>query len=240
MKKSVSVVIPAYNEDKTIEATVNKVDKIVKSLFYDYELLVFDDGSIDKTGRILDKLAKKSPKMRIFHNMQNMNAGYNFRMGISKARKEYVVLLPGGDSVTISSIKNFMKKIGDGNIVIAYVGNPKTRRVYRRIISYIVTKALNLLFGLNVKYFFGIAAYKTELVRKVKATSNSFALLTEILVRMIRRGYSYVEVPMYGHKGGDSSTSAFRIRNIAGVIVTVLRLLSETYSMNAAKITHSK
>lgn len=227
--KSVSIVVPSYNDEKHIEMTIKKINGIAAKLFDDYEVLIFDDGSEDKTGEIVDRLAKKNSKIKVFHNTKNMNVGYNFRMGIKHAAKKYVMLLPGPDSMLVDSIRYFMTKIGDADIVVAYTANKEARPYYRRIVSYLATTALNLLFGLRMKYLFGMQAYETSLVRKVKVTTNSFGILPEIIIRLVKRGHSYKELPLYARDYAHDSTTAFRIKNIAGVITVIIRLFFDIH-----------
>ena len=229
MKKSISIVIPMYNEEKNLESSIIGVDNIAKRLFDDYELLVFDDFSQDRTGEIADRLAKENRKIKVFHNNKNMNVGYNYRMGIRQASKEYVMLLPSPDSVTIKSIENFMRKIGEADLVIAYVGNKKARPLNRRVISYLVTIMINILFGLRLKYFFGIQGYKTRLVKNIKISTNSFASLSEIPIRLIKKNYLYKELPVYTKKIENEPSRAFRIKNVVGVISLVFRLFFEIH-----------
>lgn len=230
MKKSVSIIIPLYNEEKGLERILNKVTNMIDKLFDDYELLIFDDGSKDKTGEIINSLAKKNSKVRAFHNIKNMNMGYNFRMGIKYATKKYLMFLPGPDNMTMGSIRNFMTKVGDEPIVKGYIANQAIRPLYRRIISWTFTNILNLLFGLHMKHYLTMAAYETELIRNVKKTTNSFALPAEVLIRLVKEGHPYEEVPIYaiyGLKMKANSTNVFRIKNVAGVIMTVIRLFFE-------------
>ena len=88
------------------------------------------------------------------------------------------------------------------------------------------TSAYNI-FNLNLKYFFGPQAYETKLIKKVKMTTNSFGLLPEILIRLIKTGYSYKELPYYTQEVPYNSTTAFRVKNISDIIMTILRLFFE-------------
>lgn len=227
MKKSVSIVIPAYNEGEELDATIGDVDRIASNAFDDYELLIFDDCSTDKTGELADKLAKENPRIRVFHNKENMNMGYNFRMGIKHAAKNYVMLLSGPDSVSLNSIEAFMSKIGETSVLSSYIANQEIRPRYRRSISFLVTSTLNLLFGLKLGYYFGMQAYETKTAKKLKLTTNSFALLAEALVRSIKSGYSHKEILYYVRAVKGTSTTAFRMRNVAGIIALVSRLFFE-------------
>jgi len=222
MKKSVSIIIPAYNDEESLDAAVKDVNKIASRLFGDYEILIFDDHSTDSTGKIVDTLARH-PKIKAFHNKRNMNVGYGYRQGIKLASKEYVMLLPGPDSNTMESLEEYMKKIGEADIVTSYTGNNDSRLGYRLFISNLASVMLNLLFGLRLKYFFGMQMYKTDLVRKVKTTTNSFGIYAEILIPLAKAGYSVKEVPIEALQE-TSSTTALRLRNILGIASVITRL----------------
>ncbi len=227
MKKSVSIIIPAYNEDKVLEKTLKNIYKIVNEVFDNYELLIVDDGSTDRTGEIIDNFAKKHSGIRPFHNKKNMNLGYNYRLGIKNATKNYVMLLPGPDNMTLDSIKKFMSNVGTDTVVIGYIANQDIRPLFRRIMSVFFVNTLNLLFGLRLKHYMTLQSYETKSVQKVKLTTNSFALPAEILIRLLKRGYSYKEVPIYNKELDHNKTMCFRFRNLVGIIALVTRLLFE-------------
>ena len=73
--KSISIIIPAYNEEKNLADAVKTINAAVKSVFKDYELLILDDGSSDGTGVIADNLAKKNAKIRVIHFSRNRGFG---------------------------------------------------------------------------------------------------------------------------------------------------------------------
>ena len=133
-KRSITVMVPAYNEEKNLAKTVGKYDTVVKSLFDDYEFIIFDDCSSDRTGEIADELAKKNKNMRVVHNKQNMGMGYNYREGIKLSQKGYYIYFNGKGEVLSSSAREILSHIGEADIIISYIGNPEARSLYRRII----------------------------------------------------------------------------------------------------------
>ena len=156
-----------------------------------------------------------------------MNAGYNYRNGIKSATKEYVMLLPAPDMLQMESLEDFLKHIGERGIIFAYIANRTHRPLYRRAISFNVTNTLNLLFGLHLKYFFGLQAYKSDIIKRINTSTNSFALLPELLIRTIKERNDYLEMPYYVRPLKLNKTTAFRLRNILGVIKTILKLFVE-------------
>lgn len=223
--KSIAVIIPAYNEEVNLARAVKNYDAAVRSMFDDYELIIFNDCSHDRTGEIADELARKNSRIKVVHNRRNMGLGYNFREGANLSGKEYCILLPGEGEVIGSSIKGILSHIGEADLIIPYFGNPEVRQLYRNIVSWGFTTLLNLSFGHNLKYYNGPVLYKTEMLKNVKMTTNSFAYQAEILIRLFKKGHSFKEVSYDVEK--TEGTTSFRIKNIAGVFFTVLRLFFE-------------
>ena len=229
-KKSLSVIIPAYNEEKNLAGAVSTIDKSVKQIFDDYELIILNDGSSDKTGLIAAELAKKNPKIRFVDFKVNRGVGAMYQEGIMRARKEYVIMLPGDDETADESVTEILLHTGEADMVTSYTINKEARPLLRRIVSTSFTAMLNILFGFHLKYYTGLVVYKTDLVKKVKMTTNSFAFQAEIIIRLLKGGHSYKEVPMVIRRydragaGWKKVFRIFRIRNIIGVLMTVIRL----------------
>ena len=95
-----SVIIPAYNCEETIE---NTVDSIAESGIKDYEILIIDDGSTDKTGSICDSLSQKMPSVRCIHQI---NAGVSAarNCGIENSQGEYILFFDADDSLDSNSL----------------------------------------------------------------------------------------------------------------------------------------
>jgi dolichol-phosphate mannosyltransferase len=234
---SLSIVVPAFNEEEHLEKAVAKYNRVAKSLFKDYEIIIFNDCSIDKTGMIADKIAKKNPKVRVVHNKKNMGLGYNYRTGFKLAKKEYFIGLSGEGDAEEASVRRILKHAGKADIILSYINNPHDRPWMRRLLSSSFTIILNTLFGLKVKYYNGYVLHKTKILKKVRMSTNSFAYQAEITVRLLKapkskwekkeKRYSYMEVPYSTAKTVGSSM--FRIKNIIGMGTTVLTLLNDIY-----------
>ncbi|MEK6983824.1 MAG: glycosyltransferase family 2 protein [Nanoarchaeota archaeon] len=226
--KSISIIIPAYNEEKNLADAVKTIDSVVKRMFKDYEFLILDDGSSDATGAIADSLAKKNTRIRVIHFGRNMGFGYAYRKGVYHSRKKYVMLVPGDNEILKKSITEILNHVGEADIIIPYIANKEVRTVTRRLISMFFTNMLNILFGFHIKYYNGLVLYESSLVKKVRMTTDSFAFQAEILIRLLKKGYSYKEVPMHIKEPAKGhTTKIFKIRNLVGVVSSVTRLFFE-------------
>lgn len=229
MERSITILISAYNEERNLRAAVRGINEAVSSVFGDYELIILDDGSTDKTPEIADQLAKENRRIMVIHNKRNMNVGYSYRAGVAAATKKYVMILPGSGGIPQESIKAFLQHVGEKDIVTSYVTNREARPWKRRLISNLFTTTLNLLFGLRLKYYLGMVCYETSLARQAKITTNSYAFQAEILIRLLHRGCSYEEISFGIDKAPKPTSKMFRAKNILGVTALMPKLFVEVW-----------
>ena len=220
---NLSVIIPAYNEEKNIRPTVEGLVSVFKNkIFNNYEILIFNDKSTDKTGEIADKLAREHKEVRVIHNPINRGFGYNYKKGVELAQGKYVLMIPGDDETDLGSIDSLLNSIGKADLILSYTVNMEVRKLFRRIVSGIFVKFLNAMFGLRLKYYNGICIHRTDLARKSVPTTFGFAFAAEMTIKLLKSGFSFVEVPIR-IKPTDKS-SAFKAKNIISVIKTIISL----------------
>ncbi len=224
MNRSVTVIIPALNEEKNLSAAVATVLEAVGRGFQDYELLVFDDGSTDRTGQIADELAARNSRIRVIHNPRNMGFGYNYLRGVQLARMDYVAMFPGDNEIPGKAVQTVLEAVGSADIVIPHAVNPEVRGWSRRMISRCFVLLINGLFGLRLRYYNGPCVLRRTLLQSVPMKTHGFAYMASILVRLIRSGHTYVEVgiPLQPREHGRSK--AFRVKNIVSVVSTLAEL----------------
>lgn len=221
--RSISLIMPAYNEEATIEFSVRSVIEKLKEYGFDYEILIFNDASNDKTGKIADHLALEDQRIKVFHNARNMNLGFNFARGINMASKEYTGLLPCHGQTAIESFDNLLPALLKADVVMTYPSNPEVRPLTRRVISEINVILVNLIFGLWMKYYH-LNFYRTEILKKIPTSTESYALMVELLVHAVKSGASYIEVPIFLRKREFGKSKALRPKNIINILKTYVRL----------------
>ena len=223
-RHTVSVIIPALNEENNIAAAVTTVLEAIGDRLADYELLIFDDGSTDGTGKIADELAGGNPHIRVIHNPGNKGFGYNYKRGVELARMEYVTWFPGDNDAHGEGLRTVLGYAGSAEIVVTYLSNPQVRSWIRRLISGSYVGLLNLLFGLRLRYYNGLFLYPRALLRSIPLQSKGFACLASSLIRLIRSGHSYIEVPYQTGTRRHGCSKAFRLKNLVSVFITIAGL----------------
>ncbi|MFH1692430.1 MAG: glycosyltransferase family 2 protein [Candidatus Omnitrophota bacterium] len=226
---SVSVIIPAFNEEKNITPVADSVLAALEGKFSEYEIIIFDDCSTDKTAEIIDQIAARNLHVKVVHNEVNKGFGYNYRKGVELARYDYVGMIPGDGEISASSIKNMYSLVGKADIIIPYTVNRQIRPLARRVISRAFTETLNILFGLRLKYYNGPVIHRRELIQSVGLTTDSFAFQAQALVKLLKAGHSFVETGMFLVERKYGKTNAFRWKNIVGVLKTVYALWWDIY-----------
>jgi len=225
MERSISLIMPAFNEGYYIEEAVKTVLAKLKDHDFDYEIFIFDDASTDETGRIADSFALEDPKIKVFHNHRNMNLGYNFSRGIGLASKTFTGLLPCHNLIAPESYDMILSAAErtQKDIIITHIANPWVRPHHRRFVSWINTWLLNLIFGFKFKYYH-LNFYRTALLKQLPNSTQSYALMVELLVWALYSGASYVEVPFWRKERSTGKSKALRIKNIADILKTYARL----------------
>ena len=225
MNQSLTVIIPAFNEEGNLENAVGSVLGAVDGLFSSYEILIVDDGSMDATGKIADRLASLNPHIKVAHNPRNQGVGFTLRKGIELASKDYITVFPGDNGIEGKSLRDMSAQIGQADLIIPYTANPGDRNSLRQFLSCGFTVIMNSLFGLNLKYYNGPTIFRCNLIKALAISNSSYAFLAEALVRLIKAGSTYTETPMVIRQRLRGESKAFRLKNVRDVAMTLLRLL---------------
>ena len=202
----------------------------VDAEFDDYEILIFDDGSTDGTGAEADRIAAGLDKVRVIHNPQNKGLGWNYKAGIGMARMHYVTLVGGKHDIEADQLSKIFTARGKADLVVPYHINKGERPVVRQIVSHAYTILLNILFLRWLRCWNESVLHKTELVRTFVIRTDSYAFQAETLIKALKSGCSYVEVPIRNlYPPGLTKTSAFRWKNVCGVGAFILWTLWDVY-----------
>lgn len=236
MKRNLSVIVPAYNEELNIEQTVKEIHRSLYQILDDYEILIVNDKSLDSTGDIANKISASDPKVTVIHNQTNLGIGGAYKEGLKHCKMNFVMMIPGDNVHPAEGIIPIINEIGSRDIIIPYVVNSETRKLSRQIISKIYTNFVNLVFGLNIIYYNGLVVHKKNLLETIVIETNSFSYQTEALVKILRRGASYIEVGVVINEDKNHKSNALRIKNLVKVMSSLLFLVySEKFSSSSIK-----
>lgn len=194
---SITLVMPAYQEAGNLEGAYETVTRaLYRAGVSDYEILILTattvQGPHDGTPDIADRIAAKDPRVRVKHYGYT-SLGYRFREGIRMATKTYITMMPAHNLTEEYSEAALFQLMGKSDAIIAYTENTGTRPLRARIVSRGFVELCNLLFGLNLRYYNGIAILRTDLVRRVPMSADNHAYMAEILVYLLKSGATYIQ-----------------------------------------------
>lgn len=218
---SITIAIPTYNEEENIEWVVRDSLKSLPEYFSNYEVLIVDDGSKDRTAEITDRLAKENFSVRVIHQP---NGGYSKAMlaGIRNAQKDFVAYIPADGQYTIKDMSAMFPLMENSDLVLGYRGIRKDYNLYRKILSYGYLIMLWMMFGIDVKDLNGPNIWRTTEVNKLKeiysVNSKGVFILAEIVARFKKRGLRISEAP-----------SVYRSRRSGAVKNTKFKVVKDTY-----------
>lgn len=224
MKDGLSIVIPAYNEEKTLQASVRSAADAAKQAGLDFEILIVNDCSTDRTGDVSKQIAVDNPHVRALENPVNLGMGGAFKTGLREASFSHSMVFPADNEHPVEGLLPILQARGKADIIIPFVINPEIRARHRRIISKCYIGLVNFLFAQKIPYYNGLVLQRTELLRSIEIQTDSFSFQTEAILKLLKKGASWSAVGAPLHVPSHTKTKAFRLKNIIGVGFTILRL----------------
>jgi NAD(P)-dependent dehydrogenase (short-subunit alcohol dehydrogenase family) len=224
---SLSVLIPTWNQEASLEATIQRLTQALSVTVEDFELIVGDDGSTDRTAEIVGRLASKQPRIRSFRNSRPMGLGYCYTRGVEVATKSYFVYVPGDNTWPQRSFLELFGQLGKADVITSYSTNPGVMPFMRGLFSRTYTRLLNLLFGLRMRYYNGLTVYPITFLRSTPITSYGFGFQAEILLKAVDQGLSFVEVAIPMDESTVGAARVITLSNTLSAAKTTLRLYGD-------------
>ena len=220
MKKELSVVIPAYNEEEQIESTVESVTAYFRRKGYKFELLIVNDGSTDSTLERVRGLEKRLPEVRVVDLGKNYGKGYAVKEGMAHTHFAYSLFMDADNATSIREWDKFETFLESGaRAVIASRRLPASKIVHaqpmvRRLLGGGYRNLSRSLFGLDVSDLnCGFKAYETALAKKIYSQVRllDWAFDTEVFCLLKKEGVQIDEVPVtWEHREKKSNLAPFR------------------------------
>lgn len=229
MTDSVSVSIPAFNEEENIQKTIALVEGLVKNCIKDFEIVVVNDGSTDRTGEIVAAAAKRNKRVRLVTHAENEGLGSALRDGFRASTKTFVTGYPADNDQSSQILIDLIRNRKTADLVSSYVTNLHTRPFIRRLISVFFVKLMNRFFGLRLKYYNGYFICRRDLLKKINLTSQGFTIFAEIKVKLLKKGVTFVELAYETSPRLKGNSKALRFKNIIQTILFIPQLMKDIY-----------
>ena len=194
--KSISVVIPAYNEEENIQEAIIAINNYLKPRFKDYEILIVSEGSTDGTDKIVKELAVDIKNIRLLSNPNNFGFGGALKTGLTSAKKELIFYTDADMQFDINELDKLLPMIERYDIVTGF----KMKRndpLMRAWMSWLYNATMRILFGLKLKDInCAFKLYKREVIEKVDFLPNltQGVVNAEVYASALKNGFTIGEV----------------------------------------------
>lgn len=225
-----TILVTAFNEEKNIRSTVEKVVRTARNEKLRFEVIVVNDGSTDGTRDICIALVDHfgSDIVVFVDNDVNIGMGSSFRKILPSARGESLAWIPGDDDIPEKSMRLLFSHYGAADMVTLFLLNREVRGLARNIVSSLYIYSHMILFGVYLLYVTGPGIYCVETLKTLDLRAGRFSLWAEIQIKLWRRGVTLIEIPTYIDTGIEGS-SAITLRNIIDVIRTFFWMIWEVH-----------
>lgn len=209
MNNSISIIIPAYNDARTIRSLLDEAVSVVKKITDDYEIIVTDDGSSDNTADIVKSAAAENSRILLRRHEKNMGFGITIKEMYGCASKDLVFSCPGDGQIAVDQIFKMLPALNGNDLIIGW----RVKRMdnfKRNVQTNTYNFLLRTLYGLYTHDVNSVKLFKKKnIMSGIELESDSPFVDAEICIKAIYRGLKVKEVPIehrrrthYGASGG--------------------------------------
>ncbi len=222
-----SIFFPFWNEEKNIENVIKKAIPVAEKIANIWEIIMIDDGSSDRTGKIAQKLAQKYKNLKLISHFPNRGYGAALKEGLVNSKFKYIIFNDGDGQFDFSEAGKFVKLIKNTDIVIGFRKKRNDSNLIKRLLLMNLLKLWNLIL---FRIYFrdidcGFKMFTRVSLDKIGPLRCEGAMITtEILAKAKKKNLKIAEVGVnhYPRSQGDQSGANFPV---------ILRAVLESFQL---------
>jgi len=218
-----TIVVPAYNEEANI---ANVIEQIEKTLDFDYELIVVNDHSKDRTREIVEGLIQKYNNITLIDNQRPGGFANALKTGFENVKTDVLVPVMGDLCDDLNTIKKMLRDVEAGSDIVCgarYVkeGGRLGGSRFKAMLSGLGGISLHLLLGIPTHDApNAFKMYRKEVIDNVEINAKGFEISMEITLKAFFKGYKISEIPTVWHERTEGESSF----NVLGLLPKYLKL----------------
>jgi len=221
---SLTVFFPCYNEEANVERTTRAAVKMCRRVADDFEVIIVNDGSKDRTGEIADRLAEEIPEVRAVHNAPNLGYGGALQRGYREATKNWIFYTDGDGQFDFEEIDKLLPLLSEHDIASAYRLDRQDSFI-RKLNAFAWTTLVNIVFDLWIRDIdCAFKIFPRPLFDEIEMKSMGALIDTEVLSRAKRLGYRIGQVGVHHYPRTAGAQSGANIR-------VILRAFKELFKL---------
>src|SRR5581483_10015602 len=189
-----SVFFPCYNEEANVERMVNTAQKVLPELAQKWEIIPVNDGSKDRTGEIIERLAKEDPNVHPVQHEKNKGYGGAVISGYNASKYDYVFFTDGDLQFDLREITLLIEKLDEGDLILGFRKNRRDPW-HRKLNAFLWGSLVKFLFGFQVRDVdCAFKLIKRKVIDKVQLSAVVAMVSTVFLAISNKSGFCFVEV----------------------------------------------
>ena len=228
---TLSIVLPALNEQDNVERAVATVNEVAERLFADHEIIVVDDGSTDDTAKLVLAMGERDPRIRLVQHPRNLGYGEALRTGFTEARMDLVFMTDADNQFDVCELGRFLPWIERTDVVVGYRVN-RQDTVSRRVNAWGWNMLMRGLFHVPVRDIdCAFKLFRREVFDVVDLSAVGAMVSTELMVKLGRAGLGIMEIGVHHYprtagqaRGAHPKVIATALREVAGMYRDLHRL----------------
>jgi dolichol-phosphate mannosyltransferase len=228
---SLSMLGWALNEEESVGEYIERAEALLRSLTGDFELILIDDGSTDRTADIVERYRRTRPWLRLHRNDRNRGSGYNTKLAIRLAGKRYLFWQTVDWAYDLKHLSSSLPYLHEYDVLqgvrqeaLSWRGmlSRRSDTAYKGLVSVVNYLLIRVLFRLPVGDYQNVTVYPTALIQSVTLESESAFTNPECLLRVWWKGARIKEFPVPFQRRVRGRATGTRPRVILRSIADIL------------------
>jgi glycosyltransferase involved in cell wall biosynthesis len=221
---SLTIFFPCYNEEANVERVTRAAVEVARRIADDFEVLIVNDGSRDRTGEIADRLAAEIPGVRAVHNQPNLGYGGALARGFREAQKDWIFYTDGDGQFDFNEIPQVLPLLETHDIVSCYRLDRKDS-LMRKLNALAWSTLVNLLFHIGLKDIdCAFKIYPRTFIERIELKSRGALIDTEMLAKARNLGYTIAQMGVHHYPRTAGAQTGANIR-------VILRAFKELFKL---------
>ncbi|MHA1249022.1 MAG: polyprenol monophosphomannose synthase [Candidatus Helarchaeota archaeon] len=238
MKNLISIVIPTYNEVDNLGLIIEKINHVMKTYKFNFEIIIIDDNSPDGTGILADQLSKKYKNMKVIHRKEKTGLGDAYKSGFKEARGDIIFEIDCDLSHDPNDIPRFITAIKNYDVIVGsrYIkgGRNANRSIFRILVSKIANILAATFFNLKLSdCTSGFRAYRRNVITTIISRVNcqKYTFQVEMLEKAKKFNFKIGEIPIVfkERKRGKSKFNYTEIAEFFKVLILNFPIINKIF-----------
>ena len=220
----------AYNEQEFLKSAIINLKKVIDDTLLDnFQIIIVNDGSIDKTGDIALSCKKEIDQNIIIHsNTKNIGGTKSIQNFLKTHDEGKLIVITGDNDMHVNLIKNLIIESKNNDFVISFYINREVKGYLSSAISYFFNFMLCTIFQVYAFYLQGPFVWPIEVVKKFNLENDGVTFISEINIKLLKSNLNFTEISGISNVGSYKST-AITFKNILKAFKTLIHLTYEIY-----------